>query len=108
MSPTGETFIMINMHWITQDWSGKTHTLGTMSFPKDHTTANISNKLMDLRLEFGVYPKNNHSRNPQCLNVVRLDKLLYFKLEPLLDKIVLTNDCGSDVSTGAEKDELWD
>ena len=63
---------------------------------------------MDLRLEFGLYPKSFNGRTAQCPDAVRLDKLLYFRLEPRLDKPVLTSDCGSDVSVGAEKDELWD
>ena len=82
--------------------------LRMISFPKDHTTGNNSDKLMDLRLEFGVYPKNSEGRTPQWPDAVRFDKLLYFQLEPRLDKLVLTNDCGSDVLAGAEKDELWD
>ena len=32
----------------------------------------------------------------------------YFKEEPKLDKPVLTSDCGSDVSAGAERERLWD
>ena len=39
---------------------------------------------------------------------MRLDKLLYFTLEPRLDKLVLTSDCGSDILAGAEKDDLSD
>ena len=63
---------------------------------------------MDMRLEFGLYPKSSNARNPQFPHAVRLDKLLYFTLQPKLDKPMLANDCGSDVSAGAEKDELWD
>ena len=63
---------------------------------------------MNLRLEFGVYPRNSGGRTPQCLDVVRIHKLLYFKLGPQLDKPLLTGDWGSDVSVGAEKDELLD
>ena len=32
----------------------------------------------------------------------------YFREEPELDKPVLTSDCGSDVSAGAERESLWD
>ena len=46
-----------------------------ISFPEDHTTVNISEKLMDLRLEFGLYPKSSDGRTPQCPDAVRLDKL---------------------------------
>ena len=56
--------------------------LGTISFPKDHTIMNISDKLMDLRLEFGVYPRNSEGRTPQCLDAVKFDKIMYFTLEP--------------------------
>ena len=82
--------------------------MGAISFPKDHTTTNISEKLMDLRLEFRLYPKSFDGRTTHCPNVLRLDKQLYFKLEPRLDKPLLTSDCGSDVLVGAKKDELWD
>ena len=40
--------------------------------------------------------------------MVRLDKLLYFRLQPQFDKPMLSSDCGSEVLAGAEKDELWD
>ena len=80
-SPMGESFMTMSMHWITQDWRLKTRILGTISFPKDHTAANISEKLMDLRLEFGLYPKSFDGRTTQCLDVVRLAKLMYFRLE---------------------------
>ena len=79
-----------------------------ISFPKDHTTANISEKLMDLRLEFGLYPKSFDGRTAQCLDAIRLAKFICFRLETQLDKPILTNDCGSNVLAGAEKDELWD
>ena len=82
--------------------------MGTISFPKDHTATNISEKLVDLRLEFGLYPKSFDGRIAECPDAVRLDKLLYFTLGPQLDKPVLTSNCGSDVSAGVEKDELWD
>ena len=63
---------------------------------------------MDLRLESDLYPKSFDGKTAQCPDAVRLDKLLYFTLEPSLDKPVLTSDCGSDISVGAEKDDLWD
>ena len=98
----------VSMHWITQDWCLNTCILGTISFPKDHTAVSISENLMDLSLEFGLYPKSSDGRTAQCPDAVRLDKHFYFKLEPRLDKLVLTSDCGSDVLMGAEEDELWD
>ena len=48
--------------------------MGMISFPKDHTTANISEKLMDLYLEFGLYSKSFDGRTAQCPNAMRLDK----------------------------------
>ena len=78
----GESFMTMSMHWITQDWRLKTRILGMISFPKDHTAANISEKLMDLRLEFGLYPKSFDGTSTQCPDVVRLAKLMYFRLEP--------------------------
>ena len=63
---------------------------------------------MDLRLEFGLYPKSFDGRTAQCWDAVRFAKLMYFRFEPRLDKPMLTSDCGSDVLAGVEKDELWD
>ena len=76
MSPIGESFMTMSMHWITQDWSLKTCIVGMIDFPKGHIAANISEKLMDLRLEFDVYPKNSDGRPPQGPDAVRIDKLL--------------------------------
>ena len=63
---------------------------------------------MDFRLEFAIYPRSADGGTSQCPDVVRTDKLLHFQLEPRLDKLVLTSDCGSDMWARAEKDELWD
>ena len=84
------------------------HILGMISFPKDHTAANILEKPMDLRLEFGLYPNSFDGKNAQCPDGVRLGKLMHFRLELGLDQPMLTRDCGSDVLVGAKKDELWD
>ena len=107
-SPMGESFMMMSMQWITRDWRLKTRIMGMINFPKDHSTVNISEKLMDLRLEFGLYPKSFDVRTAQCPDAVMLDKQLYFKLEPRLDKPMLTSDCWNDILAGAEKDQLWD
>ena len=82
--------------------------MGTIYFPQQYTIANISKKLMDLHLEFGVYPKNSDCRTPQCLDAEKIEKLVYFQLKPRLDRSVLTSDCRSDASVGATRDELWD
>ena len=107
-SPTGESFMTMSMLWITRDWHLKTRILGMINFPQDHTAPNIPKKLMDLHLGFGVYPKSSDGRPLQSLHAVRADKLLYFQLEPTMDKLVLTSDCGSDVSAGAKRGNLWD
>ena len=107
-SPTGESFITMSMHWITWDLRLNTCILGTINFPQVHTAANISNKLMDLRLEFGVYPRSSDGRPLQSLDAVRAEKLMHFQLKPTMDKPMLTSDCGSDVSVGAARDNLWD
>ena len=64
----------MSMHWITWDWRLKTLIMGTISFSEDHTATNISEKLMDLRLEFGLYPKSFDGRTTQWPDAVRLDK----------------------------------
>ena len=81
---------------------------GDDKFPQWHTAANISEKLMDLRLDFGVYPRSCDGRPPQSLQAMRRHNVFYFKEEPDLDKPVLTRDYGSDVSVGAKRDSLWD
>ena len=63
---------------------------------------------MELHLDFGVYPRAHDGRPPQSEQAMRRKMEFYFREEPELDKPVLTSDCGSDVSTGAEIDRLWD
>ena len=65
-SLTIESF-MTSMHWITQDWRLKTRIMGTIFSPQQHTAANISKKLMELRLDFGVYPRARDGRPPQSV-----------------------------------------
>ena len=66
-SPIAESFMMMSMHWITHDWRLKTRIMGTIFFPHQHTAANISKKLMELGLDFGVYPKARDGRPPQSV-----------------------------------------
>ena len=82
--------------------------MGAIYFPQQHTAANISKKLMELRLDFGVYPRRRDGRPPQSVQAMRRMMDFYFREEPELDKLVLTSDCGSDVLAGAERDRLWD
>ena len=98
----------MSMHWITQDWRLKTCIMGMINFPQQHFAANILDKLMDLRLDFGVYPRSHDGRPPQSLRAMKRKKGFYFREEHELDKPMLTSDCGSDVSVGAERDRLWD
>ena len=107
-SPIAESFMMMSMHWITQDWPLKMRIMGTIYFPQQHTAANISKKLMELRLDFGVYPRSRDGRPLQSVQAMRRMMDFYFREEPELDKPMLTNDCGSDVSAGAERERLWD
>ena len=82
--------------------------MGTRNFPQQNTASNILDKLMDLRLDFEVYPRSRDGRPPQSLQAMRSHKIFYFREETNLDKPVLTSDCGSDVSAGAERDRLRD
>ena len=86
----------------------KTRILGIMHFHKKNTAANISDRLLNAQIDFGVWPKDAEGRIPKGEEALRCDKLAYFGMEPPLDIEVLTSDCGSDVSAGAEKDCLWD
>ena len=63
---------------------------------------------MELHLDFRVYPRARDGRPPQSVQAMRRNMEFYFREEPELDKPVLTSDCGSDVSTGAERERLWD
>ena len=85
--------------------SENTH-LGRMHFPKKHTVANICDRLLNARIDFGVWPKDAASRIPKNEEALKCNKLVYFGMKPPLDRLVLTSDCGSDVSVGAEKDSL--
>ena len=63
---------------------------------------------MNVRIDFGIWPKDAEGRIPESEEALRCNKLVYFGMEPPLDRLVLTNDCESDVSMGAEKNSLWD
>ena len=76
-----ESFMTMSMHWITQNWRLKMQITGTINFPQQHTTANVSDKLMDLRLEFVVYPSSHDGRPPQSLQAMRRMKVFYFREE---------------------------
>ena len=82
--------------------------LGDKGFPQKPTSANISDGLLNARIDFGVWPRDVEGRIPRSEEALRCDELAYFGMEPPLDRPVLTSDCGSDVSVGAEKDSLWD
>ena len=77
--------------------------MGTMYFPQQHIAANISKKLMELRLDFGVYPRAHDGIPPQSVQAMRRKMEFYFREEPELDKPVLTNDCGSRDGHGIPK-----
>ena len=79
-----------------------------MHFPKKHTAANISDRLLSACIDFGVWPKDAEGRIPKSEEALRCEKLAYFEMEPPLDRPVLTSDCGRDVYVGVEKNNLWD
>ena len=79
-----------------------------INFLQRHTGTSISDKLMDVHLDFGVYPRSRDGRPPQSQQAMRKHKLFYFREEPDLYKPILTSDYGSNVSAGAERDCLWD
>ena len=45
---------------------------------------------------------------PQSVQAMRRNKGFYLREEHELHRPVLTSDCGSDVSAGAERERLWD
>ena len=73
-----------------------------------NTVANISGRLLNARIDFGVWSKDVEGRIPESDETLRCEKLAYFGMEPPLDRPVLTSDCRSEVLAGAEKDTLWD
>ena len=82
----------MSMHWITWDWRLKMRILGTMHFPKKHTATNISDRLLNACIDFGVWPKDAEGRIPESEETLRCDKLAYFGMEPPLDRPILTSD----------------
>ena len=50
---------------------------------------------MELRLDFGVYPRARDGRPPQSMQAMKRKMEFYFREEPKLDKPVLMSDCGS-------------
>ena len=101
-----KSFITVSMHWITWDWRLKTCILGKMHVPKKHAAANISDRLLNAHIDFDLWPKDARGRIPESEEALRCEKLAYFGLELPLDRLVLTSDCGRDVSAGALKDNL--
>ena len=89
-----------------QSWSLKIRILETMYFPPKHTTTNISDSLLNARIDFDVWPKSVEGRIPQSEEALRSDKIARFAIKPPLSRPVLTIDCRSDVLAGAEKDHL--
>ena len=77
-----------------------------MHFPKKCRAENISNSLLNARIDFDVWPKNVEGTIPPIWKALSYDKLAYFAMEPPWDKLVLSSDCESDVSAGAGKDKL--
>ena len=61
-----------------QDWRLETRILRTMHFPKKDTTANISDRFLNTRSDFGVWPKDAKGRIPKSEEALRYDKLAYF------------------------------
>ena len=56
--------------------------MGTIYFPQQHIAANISDKLMELHLDFGVYPRSHDGRPPQSVQAMRRKMDFYFREEP--------------------------
>ena len=86
--------------------ASETRILGTMHFPPKHTIASISDILLNARIDFDVLPKSAKGRILQNEGSLRCNKLAHFAIEPPLDRLVLINDCESDLSTGEEQDHL--
>ena len=59
-----------------------------------------------MHIDCDVWPKSAEGRIPQSEGALRSDELAHFAIEPPLDRPVLTNDYGSDVSAGAENDNF--
>ena len=95
MSLTLESFMTMSMDWIMQNWHLKMRILGTMHFPRIHTIANISNHLLNAYMDFGVWPKDAEGSIPKNEEDLSCNKLAYFGMEPSLDRLVMTSNCGS-------------
>ena len=67
----------LSIHWTMQDWSLKKRILGTMHFSKNHTTTNISDSLLNTRIDFDAWPKSAEGRIPNSEEAPRCDKLAH-------------------------------
>ena len=105
-----ESFMTMSMHWITRGWRHENAHLGGQCIfaIKIYCTANISDRLLNACIDFGVWPKDAKGRIPKSEEALRCNKLAYFGMEPPLERPVLTSDCGNYVLAGAKKNSLWD
>ena len=87
-----ERSLAVNMRWIMRGWRVKTPILETVHFPKKHTTANICDSLLNVRIDSCVWSKSAEGRNPQSEGAMSSDKLAYLETKPSLDTQVSMSD----------------
>lgn len=80
---------------------------GTRSFSGSHDATSIQDKLLEVRLDFGLFPKVT-SVDRRSETEMRRDVALAFIEEPMPDRPALTTDCGSNMICAAQKSAAFD
>ena len=77
-----DRLMALDMHWIMRDWHLEKRIVGTMHFPEKHTTANIFDSLLNVRIDFGEWPKKAEGSIPQSEEALKFNEFVYSVIEP--------------------------
>ena len=80
---------------------------GTTSFPEKHTADAISRALLKIRLKYGLHPVVPRDQ-VMTESEMEADPVRAFQDESPCDRVALTTDCASNMSSAAEKKEIFD
>lgn len=83
-----------------------THILVMTHFRGERTLVNTSNWLLEMHMMLGVWPQTADGRPIQDASAVETNLISSIQLETNLDKLMLTNDAGDDISAAIENEEL--
>ena len=80
---------------------------GTTSFPEKHTADEISRALLKIRLKYGLHPVVPRDQ-VMTESEMEADPVRAYQDESPCDRVALTTDCASNMSSAAEKKEIFD